>query len=307
MSTASPDPYDVLGVAAGASAEQLKAAYRAALRQAHPDTGGSTERFIQVQAAWKVLEPATELPSGSSRVPTTHASTSWMPRSSQPSSRSSAGAKSFGHPGGWFRELYGQQVRAWVGRGSAPGNIFDQELVSRLPGEIRHTLHAAMAEENTAVELATLGSGFVSWHDVLISGNRSTQVRKIDHIVLGPSLLWAIQSEDWGTPVEINRGEMVGEGIARGEKPVRELWSMTKQCQRSLGVRFSALMFVVPNEHAREDSQLMGEKGGVPAYLVRTSAVTQVLSMDQSLGSHSIVGDDLYPLRQKLDAGIRFV
>jgi len=40
---------------------------------------------------------------------------------------------------------------------------------------------------------------------------------------------------------------------------------------------------------------------------VRASAVTEVLSMDQPLSSHSIVGDDLYPLRQKLDAGIRFV
>jgi len=307
MSTASPDPYEVLGVPAGASAEQLKAAYRVALRQAHPDTGGSTERFVQVQAAWKAVEPAPELPTGSSRVPSNHSSTSWMASSPMPSSKTSGGARSFGHPGGWFRELYGQQVRAWVGRGSEPENIFDPGLVSRLPGEIRHTLHAAVAEEATAVELSKLGSGFVSWHDVVVSGNRSTQVRKIDHIVLGPSLLWAIQSENWGASVEIDRAEMVGEGIARGEKPVRELWSMTKQFQRSCGVRVSALMYVVPHEHARADRQLMGTKSGVPAYLVRASAVTEVLSMDQPLSSHSIVGDDLYPLRQKLDAGIRFV
>jgi len=47
--------YEVLGAAPGASSEELKRAYRRAVRAAHPDTGGSTVAFQTVQDAWAVL------------------------------------------------------------------------------------------------------------------------------------------------------------------------------------------------------------------------------------------------------------
>lgn len=51
----STSPYDVLGVPATASATEVKAAYRRAVRRAHPDAGGSAELFRQVEAAYDVL------------------------------------------------------------------------------------------------------------------------------------------------------------------------------------------------------------------------------------------------------------
>src|SRR5512135_520612 len=48
-------PYDVLGVPPTASATEMKAAYRRAVRRAHPDAGGSAELFRQVEAAYDVL------------------------------------------------------------------------------------------------------------------------------------------------------------------------------------------------------------------------------------------------------------
>lgn len=47
--------YEVLGAAPDASSEELKCAYRRAVRMAHPDTGGSAEAFQIVQDAWVVL------------------------------------------------------------------------------------------------------------------------------------------------------------------------------------------------------------------------------------------------------------
>ena len=47
--------YDVLGVDAGASADEIKAAYWRRAKNAHPDTGGSAQEFGDVKLAHAVL------------------------------------------------------------------------------------------------------------------------------------------------------------------------------------------------------------------------------------------------------------
>lgn len=44
--------WDILNVSREAPAEEIRKAYRAALKVAHPDQGGSTEAFDAVQTAW---------------------------------------------------------------------------------------------------------------------------------------------------------------------------------------------------------------------------------------------------------------
>ena len=58
LSRSSRDPYQVLGVAASASAAELKAAYRALVKQHHPDAGGDEHRILELNAAWEVLGDA---------------------------------------------------------------------------------------------------------------------------------------------------------------------------------------------------------------------------------------------------------
>lgn len=47
--------YEVLGVAEDASADELKAAYRAKVKEVHPDSGGDDAAFEALQVAWSVL------------------------------------------------------------------------------------------------------------------------------------------------------------------------------------------------------------------------------------------------------------
>jgi curved DNA-binding protein CbpA len=53
------DPYVVLGVSRGADEAEIHAAYRGAVRRTHPDAGGSSAAFEDVQEAYEVLrDPA---------------------------------------------------------------------------------------------------------------------------------------------------------------------------------------------------------------------------------------------------------
>jgi curved DNA-binding protein CbpA len=49
------DLYDDLGLARGADAEAVKAAYRASAKREHPDRGGDDKRFDRIQRAYDVL------------------------------------------------------------------------------------------------------------------------------------------------------------------------------------------------------------------------------------------------------------
>lgn len=55
MAAAAGDHYAVLGVARGAAAAEIKAAYRALVKRHHPDAGGDDQRILALNAAWEVL------------------------------------------------------------------------------------------------------------------------------------------------------------------------------------------------------------------------------------------------------------
>lgn len=298
----SASPYEVLGVPASASDDELRRAYRRLLRQTHPDVGGDPQRFIAVQAAWERIG-STNARAGYDRGRTPQDEpTSWAPShgsGTRPTSTRPA-ARTFGHPGGRRRERYLDLLREWVGLGESIPDPYDPVLVRRAPREIRHLLADALAEEETARRLATLGIGYTVWHDVAADGPDE----KIDHIVLGPTGLFAIRSEDFGAPIAVRRGELVGDALA-GERPIHELAARARTVARSARVRFTGLLLVLPDAHLDEPAESLGSSRGAEQVVLRASVLLTALR-DGLPDARAVGGSEIFEVRTRLQAAIRF-
>lgn len=294
-------PYEVLGVAASVSQEELKRAFRRALRETHPDTGGDPARFAAVQLAWeRVGSPADRAAYDAGRSAGVPHPT-FAAQSAGPRHDTRPRARSHGHPGGWRRERYLEQLREWVGRGASVEDPYDPALVRSAPREIRRTLADALAEEATARIVGELGIGFTIWHDVSTGHPED----KLDHVVLGPTGLWGILSEDFGGPVRVRRGELIGEAVA-GERPFHELAARAKALARQAKVKFSGLVVVVPDEALDEPWIAVGAIRGATAVVVRRSVLGGLLRNGMP-GARPIGGNELFDVRTRLAASIRFV
>jgi curved DNA-binding protein CbpA len=299
----SATPYEVLGVPASATEDQLRRAYRRRLRETHPDTGGVAAEFTAVQLAWEKIGTQTarsQYDAGRGHS-TDHATFEAQPRAPRRDTRPSA--RSYGHPGGWRRERFLALIHEWAGRGAELQNPYDPVVVRSAPRDIRHILADALAEEATARDLAQLGIAFTLWHDVATSG---TPDDKIDHIVLGPTGLFALLSEDWGGPVRVRRGELIGESLRPGEHPFAVLASRARYVSRAARVRFDALVIVVPDEETDAGLTLAGRIRGVPTALVARSRLPELMR-DGLPGTPAVGGSELFELRSRLQAAVRFV
>ncbi|QAV69396.1 molecular chaperone DnaJ [Salinibacterium sp. UTAS2018] len=305
----SASAYDVLGVQASATEAELKKAFRRALRETHPDTGGDPTRFAAVQDAWdRVGTPEKRRHYDAGARSRTHSSTAASsPFSARPSTAgredSRPRARTHGHPGGWRRERFLDSMREWVGRGVALDDPYDPALVRSAPREIRRTLADALAEEATARTVSDLGIGYTIWHDV----STGPPERKLDHIVLGPTGLFAMLSEDFGGDVKVRRGELIGPAVAP-EKPMHELAARAKSISRQLKVNFTCYVIVVPDDALAQPQISLGTVKGQPAVVVRQSVLAHLLRTGPELGrGRDIGGNELFDVRTRLTSGIRFV
>nr|WP_205835043.1 DnaJ domain-containing protein [Microbacterium sp. CFH 90308] len=301
----SASAYEVLAVEPGADHETLRKAYRLRLRQTHPDTGGDAAVFVQVQRAWELVgtpeaRAAYDRGHGFGEAPAPEWS-GWRPPAARTDTRPRA--RSYGHPGGWRRERYLDLVREWVGRGVSIADPYDPALVRSAPHHLRRLLADALAEEATARVVADLGMGYTVWHDVLAAGRDADPDAKIDHIVLGPSGLYGILSEDFGGPVRLRRGEFVGDGVPGA--PIAELLASMRSIARAAGVRFSGAIVVLPDEDVLEPIDEIGKVRGVRVAIVSRSALATVLRRGVT-GARDIGGNEVFDVRTRLQQTVRF-
>jgi hypothetical protein len=292
-------PYEVLGVPATASDDELRRAYRRRLRQTHPDAGGRAAEFHAVQSAWELVGTPEARAAYDARGlrGTATAAPAYAPPAPRPRADSRPQARSSGHPGGWYRERYLNELREWVGRGVEVPDPYDAALVRSAPRQVKHLLAAAIAEEGSARELAGLGIGYSIWHDV------DTPAGKIDHIVLGPSGLWALLSEDWGGEVRVKGSELIGPAVA-GERPVHALSARARAFGRSARVKFSALGIVVPDADAPGVADL-GSVRSARALLIPQPQLAHVIRT--GIPGVGTGGTDLFELRSRIQGVVRFV
>ncbi|MCU1570750.1 MAG: molecular chaperone DnaJ [Naasia sp.] len=301
-SPVSDSPYAVLGVPTDASDDDLRKAYRRLLRETHPDTGGSPARFIAVQQAWELVgTPEARAafdrgqPAGGGERP------SWAPPKPSGAQTGRPSARSYGHPGGWRRERYLRLLAEWAGRGTTVPDPYDPAVVRSAPREIRRILADALAEEATARLVSDLGIGFTVWHDVA-TGDPAD---KLDHVVLGPTGLFALLSEDFGGPVQVRRGEVDGVSV-EGDKPLQALASRAKVLARAARVKFGGLLLVVPDDALAEPVIPAGAARGAAVAVVRRSVLPHVLR-EGLPGARVVGGNELFDVRSRLQAAVTFV
>lgn len=294
-------PYAVLGVTAQATQAELKRAHRRRLRETHPDTGGDAAQFDLVQRAWeRIGTPEARAAYDAGARPDDEPTRTWAPAA--PRRRENASrpqARTHGHPGGWYRERYLELLREWVGRGADIPDPYDAALVRSAPYEVRHLLASAIAEEKSAVALAGLGIGFTVWHDV------ATDAGKLDHIVLGPTGLWGMLSEDWGAEVTVRRGEVVGPGIPADVRPVQQLARLTRAFEKAARVKFSGLVLVVDDGASPEGVEAIGKVRSARAFLVQRPRLAHFVRT--GVPGVGTGGTDIFELRTRVQGAARFV
>jgi hypothetical protein len=273
-------------------------------RETHPDTGGDARRFHAVQHAWELLgTPEDRAAYDRGRTGSTESRATWAPAAPRASAESRPQARAYGHPGGLSREHYLELMREWVGRGAALPDPYDPALVRSAPRDIRHLLANALAEEATATQAASLGIAYTVWHDVATDAAGDPWSSKLDHVVLGPSGLFAVQSEDWGAPVRIKRNEIIGDALASGERPLHSLALRAKSVARAARVKFTTLVVVVPDD-AIDDALTVGRMRGLTSAVVQRSRLPGVLRGDLA-DAPLIGGTDLFEVRTRLQSSIR--
>lgn len=305
----SASAYDVLVVDSAADEETLRKAYRLRLRQTHPDTGGDAAVFIQVQRAWELVGTvearaaydrghgfgAASAPSYAADAP------AWRPPRATADTRPRA--RSHGQPGGWRRERYLDLMREWVGRGVAVDDPYDPALVRTAPHHLRRLLADALAEEATARIVVDLGMGYTVWHDVQASGRDADPDAKVDHIVLGPSGLYGVLSEDFGGPVRVRRGELIGDGVVGA--PIGQLLARMRVVAKEARVRFGGAIIVLPDEDVLQPIEELGRVRGVPVAVVSRSALSTIFRRGVT-GARMIGGNEVFDVRTRLQQSVRF-
>jgi len=305
----SASAYEVLGVEPTATAEEIKRAFRLRLRQTHPDAGGDAAAFIQVQRAWELIgtpEGRVSYDRGhgfraeSASTPEMQDWSGW--RAPAPRTDTRPKARAYGHPGGWRRERYLTLIREWAGHGVEVPDPYDPALVRSAPREVRRLLADALAEEATASTVSDLGMGFTVWHDIATGVDPAD---KLDHVILSPSGLYGVMSEDFAEIVRFRRGEIIGRDID-GRAPVATLLARMRLIARAAKVRFGGAIIVLPDDDLDQAVTPLGKVRGTPVVVVRRSALSMVLRQGVP-GARDIGGNELFDVRTRLQQSIRFV
>ena len=299
----SASAYEILGIPADATPEVVRRAYRSRLRETHPDTGGDAALFIQVQQAWALIgEPVAR--AAYDRTARTGAPVVPEPGTRRPDAPASTRprARAYGQPGGWRRERYLVLAREWAGRGADLPDPYAAAFVRSAPRELRRMLADALAEEETARIVADLGMGYTVWHDV--STDPSDPEEKLDHVVLGPSGLYGLLSEDFGGPVGFRRGEITGPNVDGA--PVTRLVSRVRATARAARVRFSGAIVVLPDDDVADAFADLGAVRGVRVAVSSRSGLSTVLRRGVP-GAREVGGTELFDVRTRLQQRVTFV
>lgn len=289
--------YEILGVTADVSDDDLRRAYRLRLRQTHPDTGGDAAVFLRVQHAWSLVGDAA----ARAAYDRGRGDQAWAgePEARRGHTGTRPRGRSHGAAGAWRRATFEAMIAEHLGRAVTTAEAYDPLTVHAAPWMVRRLLADALAQEATAAAIDELGIGFTAWHDVIAGEGAET----IDHVVLGPVGAYALMSEDFGGPVRFRQGEVIGKGVGE-ETPVADLVARVRVVSRAAGVRFRGAIVILPDEALDEPVTDLGSIRGVPVAVVRRSLLRTTLRRGLA-GARPFGGNEAFDVRTRLTHALR--
>ncbi|WCD93494.1 J domain-containing protein [Microbacterium sp. nov. GSS16] len=293
----SASAYELLGVESTVSDDELRRAYRLRLRQTHPDTGGDAAVFVRVQRAWELVGTAA----ARAAYDRGRGAASWAARPTTPGATGTRPrGRSYGRAGAWRRRRYRELLSDQLGHEVTDAEAYDPLVVRAAPWEARRMLADALAEEATAEAIEELGIGFTAWHDVVTGEDAAG---KLDHVVLSPSGLYGLMSEDFGGPVRFRQGEVIGAHVG-GAAPIRELLARMRTVARRARVRFGGAILILPDDDLDDAVAPLGSIRGVPVVVVRRSALRTVLRSGVPR-ARVLGGNEAFDVRSRLTHSAR--
>ena len=137
------------------------------------------------------------------------------------------------------------------------------------------TCSPTRSPRRTARALATLGIAYTVWHDLATDAAGPGLPPKLDHLVLGPTGLIAIQSEDWAAR---SRSSAASSSARRSPANGRSaLAARAKAIGRAARVEPTALVVVVPDEYAAVPLETAASGAGAVVVLVRRSRLASAV------------------------------
>lgn len=292
-------PYVVLGVVATASATQLRAAYRRKLRETHPDTGGDARRFHLVQRAWELVGTLEARAAYDAGLTPDAEPITWAPPAPVRRTSTRPPARAHGEAGRRRRDRYVEVLRDGMPHDDLL-DPYDPRVVRSAPVAARQLLATAIAEEQTAEVLGGLGIGFTIWHDV-----GADPADAISHVVLGPTGLWAMLSDDFGGAVAVRQGDLTAPELHPDDRPFGELARRARAFERIATVTFSALVIVVGDGESSDGVLPVGTARGASRLLVQRPRLAHLVRT--GLPGVGIGGTDLFEVRTRVQSAVQRV
>jgi hypothetical protein len=106
--------------------------------------------------------------------------------------------------------------------------------------------------------------------------------------VLGPTGLFALLSEDRQSLMVVRGGEVTGEGFGWRERPIRTLTARARFFSENIGVRFTGVVMVVPDDAGINAPTIISRIRGLSAVIVNRSQLSGFLV-------HGIPGETRLP------------
>jgi hypothetical protein len=103
-------------------------------------------------------------------------------------------------------------------------------------------LKGARGEERVAHALAFLPAAFTIFHGVSVRGMRTD----CDHVVVGPTGVFAIETKYWSGRVSVEEGEVLYNGLRPSRSPVKQARDSARSLQTALNVPGAQPVPVLP-------------------------------------------------------------